>query len=301
MRSFIKLITALLLSVLLVHGAVAQTGQLQAGQIWGNPAATQKPPTGTTVGAILDQQLSCTARGDIIFRGVALWTCLAPGTSGLPLVSQGAGADLHYAQLGNSALTNTGTTVNGQLCTLGSTCTATAVASSIVTGTTTITGGTTTRVLFNNAGVLGEYAAGQLPATATNDNASAGNIGEYIESVILSASPVSATSNTPSNVTSISLTAGDWDVTGAVLQLPAASTSFTANISSISTTSASLDVTYLVASRFAAFVPVNPLGGHSLTRRISVAGTTTVYLVQQATFTVSTTGGYGYIFARRRR
>lgn len=57
----------------------------------------------------------------------------------------------------NAALANPATTVNGQTCTLGSTCTITAAASGIVVGTTAVTGGTTTRILFNNAGTLGEY------------------------------------------------------------------------------------------------------------------------------------------------
>jgi hypothetical protein len=57
----------------------------------------------------------------------------------------------------NADLANPATTVNGQTCTLGSTCTITAAASGVIVGTTTVTGGTTTRILFNNAGVLGEY------------------------------------------------------------------------------------------------------------------------------------------------
>lgn len=56
----------------------------------------------------------------------------------------------------NADLVNSATTVNGQTCTLGSTCTITAAA--ITVGTTIIGSGTTTRVLFDNAGVLGEYS-----------------------------------------------------------------------------------------------------------------------------------------------
>jgi len=132
--------------------------QLQAGGVWGNPASTQKPPTGTTIGALIDQEYACTAQGSIINRGASLWTCLAPGTSGLPLVSQGAGASLHYAALANAALVNSSTTVNGQSCALGGTCTVTAAATGVTIGTTTITGGATSKVEFNNGGVFGEYA-----------------------------------------------------------------------------------------------------------------------------------------------
>lgn len=57
----------------------------------------------------------------------------------------------------NADLANASTTVNGTVCTLGSTCTIVASAGSITVGTTTVSGGTTTRILFNNAGTLGEY------------------------------------------------------------------------------------------------------------------------------------------------
>lgn len=50
------------------------------------------------------------------------------------------------------------TTVNGQVCALSGSCTITAAATSIAIGSTTVTSGTTTRVLFDNAGVLGEYS-----------------------------------------------------------------------------------------------------------------------------------------------
>lgn len=55
----------------------------------------------------------------------------------------------------NGDLVNASTTVNGQTCTLGSTCSITTT--SIVVGTTSITSGTSTRILYDNAGVLGEY------------------------------------------------------------------------------------------------------------------------------------------------
>lgn len=58
----------------------------------------------------------------------------------------------------NADLVNPSTTVNGQTCTLGASCTVTAAATSVTIGTTAISGGTTTRVLYDNAGVIGEYS-----------------------------------------------------------------------------------------------------------------------------------------------
>lgn len=62
--------------------------------------------------------------------------------------------------LPNASLANPATTVNGQTCTLGSTCTITAAATSIAVGTTTISSGTSHGILTNNAGLLGNTAAG---------------------------------------------------------------------------------------------------------------------------------------------
>jgi hypothetical protein len=57
----------------------------------------------------------------------------------------------------NSALANSSTTVNGATCTLGSSCTVTASAS-LTVGTTTVTSGTSGYILYDNAGVLGNFA-----------------------------------------------------------------------------------------------------------------------------------------------
>lgn len=51
--------------------------------------------------------------------------------------------------------------------------------------------------------------AGQLLGTSTNDDASAGNVGEYISHN----NNVNVASSTVTTISSIALTAGDWDVT----------------------------------------------------------------------------------------
>ena len=110
--------------------------------------------------------------------------------------------------------------------------------------------------------------------------------------------------NVAANITSISLGAGDWDVTSTVIFLLGASTSITALIGNISTTSATLsaDVKPFFIYRCAAFVPGNTtMGGPTGSVRLSLSGTTTVYLVAVAAFTVSTASAYGTISARRVR
>ncbi len=140
------------------------------------------------------------------------------------------------------------------------------------------------------------------PGTATNDNAPAGDVGEYIMSA--TGSSISLSTGTTANVTSISLTSGDWDVTGAVDYTFGATTSVTDLIGGVSTTSATLGAqdTFtnhpLAASvPTAAFDAAYPLP----VVRISLASTTTVYLVAQGTFTISTLKAYGTIRARRMR
>src|SRR4029077_4886616 len=79
----------------------------------------------------------------------------------------------------------------------------------------TITGATRQVLAVNPAGTALAFAqpqGDQLLGTATNDNATAGNVGEYIESVIPAGAAIAITSATNTNLTSISLTAGDWDV-----------------------------------------------------------------------------------------
>ena len=147
-------------------------------------------------------------------------------------------------------------------------------------------------------------SVGQLPGTATNDDAADGKIGEYVSSVVASGSAVSLTTTVAANVTSISLTAGDWDVTGVIDFAFAASTSYTNVAGSISETSATMgaqdsgfdfECPATVPTATSAQAWVVPAV------RMSLSATTTVYLVAQATFTVSTLKAYGTIRARRMR
>ena len=134
-------------------------------------------------------------------------------------------------------------------------------------------------------------------------NAAAGQIGEYVESVVLQGSPISLTTATNANITSISLTAGDWDVSGAVAFATSGTTSVTVLIGAFNTTSVTLPAS---PERFsystAANVPGSSTSVYAVpTRRFSLAATTTVYLIAQGSFTASTLTAYGRISARRIR
>lgn len=141
-----------------------------------------------------------------------------------------------------------------------------------------------------------------INGTGTNDSAAAGKVGEFISSTVASGSAVSLTTGTPANVTSISLTAGDWDVRGVVYYKQGAATTVTytyASISSVSATVAGLD---------GSTVGTVGAGGNAVdwavsvpSFRVSVSATTTIYLVAQSGFAVSTSAAYGAIAARRVR
>jgi hypothetical protein len=168
--------------------------------------------------------------------------------------------------------------------------------------------GTTRQVLsINTAGTAAAFAqpqGDQLLGTTTNDNATAGNVGEFISSVVNSGSALTFTSNTAANITSISLTAGDWDVWGSIcLNVAATTNMFNAQVS-VSTTSATMNLT--PGQCFLMFWVPGVLGTSTPMYstppvRVSLSGTTTVFAVGQIGFTTSTCTVFGGIFARRVR
>jgi hypothetical protein len=160
--------------------------------------------------------------------------------------------------------------------------------------------------LGDTDGKMTRTAGISLSGTNTNDSAAAGYVGEYTESSIAIGSAVSLTSGAASNVTSISLTAGDWDVSADVTYSPAATTNFTLAWHSISNTSATQDSTTGAAYNIYRFPAGNvPVAGFNTAGvgpvRKLLASTTTIYLVAQATFTVDTLAAFGILRARRVR
>lgn len=150
----------------------------------------------------------------------------------------------------------------------------------------------------------GTSVKGQFLGTTTNDNAVAGRVGEYIEATVASASAIILTTGAALNMTSISLTAGDWDVTGAIYFNLGGATSITRLIASLSTTTNTLNLApgYFADWEQAAAVP----GGNQISKsvssqRFSLASTTTIYLVGFAVFTAGPATEWGKLSARRVR
>jgi hypothetical protein len=147
--------------------------------------------------------------------------------------------------------------------------------------TSTITPSTT-------AGIVG---------TTLGDNAQAGSIGEDISGTF---SSVSITTATNTNLTSITLSAGDWDVTGScVISNTGANMSYISF--GLSTTSGGPVPGGDSAVLQTGTSTVEYFGGAVPPQRFNVTSSTTVYLVGYAIFGSGTTSAIGNIFARRRR
>lgn len=152
------------------------------------------------------------------------------------------------------------------------------------------------------AGTPGTWARVGPRGTATNDSAVARCVGEIISASAAVDSVGSWTTNTPKNVTSISLTAGDWDVYGQIAW--AGTTVGTYLIASISPTSGTL-----AGDEATQGYTAEPFLSQANSRfvemvgpyRATLAGTTTIYLVGQQGFTVGTPAVGGAIRARRMR
>ncbi|CAG4900916.1 hypothetical protein [Paraburkholderia saeva] len=199
----------------------------------------------------------------------------AGSTSGQAIVSTGASSAPAWGGIAVSSLTGLGTGVGTAL---GAT----------VTGSGGIVLGTAPTITTPN-----------ITGVATNSNAAAGSVGEFVTAT---GTAVPLTGSVAATITSISLTAGDWDVSGNIYYTPAGTTVVSQTAGGINTTAATLPaIPFYTLSPSVNNVAGNAPSAVTPTTRISIASTTTVYLVGFAAFSVSTCTATGYIAARRRR
>jgi len=202
----------------------------------------------------------------------ALNNNLASGT-GLPLTT-GVTGTLPVANGGTGVTSSTGT------------------GSVVLSTSPTVTGLTSDQITWSDTtkGIVG---------TTTNNDASAGYVGEYQS--IYNSTGVVAVASVAGNVTSISLPAGDWDVYGQCVCTPNSGQVVTLFYSSITTVSATI---VLAAFGTASWLGNNFIGDGSSglalvpTLRLSLSGATTVYLAYYSTVGSTIQGG---IWARRAR
>lgn len=131
-------------------------------------------------------------------------------------------------------------------------------------------------------------------------DATAGNVGEYIESVVGSTSAPS--SGAYGDLTSITLTAGDWDLSAIVTgELNGAT--LTSMLAGIGTTTGNDGSGLVYGDNSGNFLPTsaNRAGVTVPPKRVRLASTTTYYLKMMAAYSAGTPKFYGRISARRMR
>jgi hypothetical protein len=233
----------------------------------------------------------------------------------------GAADTIYIVQSGNSRkatatqikdfCSNLGTAVAGIFTTItGTVITAsTSFAGTIldsVSGALTLKGDGTTAQTITGAntvfsGTITPTQTGGIVGTTTNNNAQALSIGEYIESVVAGVS--FAASGQFGDATSISLTAGDWDVSlGA--NITANGATVTATRIGISQTTGNSSVGLVAGSNSFLILPPTGAADNSITipsYRQSLSGTTTIYAKMLANYTVATPQLSARLSARRVR
>jgi hypothetical protein len=143
---------------------------------------------------------------------------------------------------------------------------------------------------------------GQIIGTVTNDAAVTGNVGEAVRSTVSSVNV--GTSNQWADMTSISLSAGDWDVTGLFNVQPNGAT-ITVCEFGISTTSGNSNSGLTFGDNYlgvpAPTTTVNNYVGTIATYRFSLSTSTTIYLKAFVTYSGATPKFFGRLSARRVR
>ena len=138
--------------------------------------------------------------------------------------------------------------------------------------------------------------AGQLPGTATNDDAAAGKLGEYLTST---GSGVAMSTGNNFNTAAVSLTAGDWDVWGYTQFGNVGATTYTMVQTGLSTTNGVFGG--IITQIWTPSVLGAPYSFPTIMGRFSLSSTTTIYVVGVANFTGGTPTSGGAIYARRVR
>ncbi|MDT0176858.1 hypothetical protein Q9R34_12515 [Enterobacter sp. BRE11] len=155
----------------------------------------------------------------------------------------------------------------------------------------------TTKKLYAGDGTTagGNQIFGSRKGVTDGSSATAGEIGEALQNTTLTTSMVSSTAV---NLSTISLTPGEWDVFGVVSIRPNSAT-LAQIIAGLSTSSAASPVfpNRTVVSSSATLVQEfnTPIV------RYNVTTSTTIYLVASAGFSSGTVTGDGYLKARRVR
>lgn len=159
--------------------------------------------------------------------------------------------------------------------------------------------------------VLLNPATSVSPRTGVIDGSDAapGKVGEYISAALPFGSAITLSNGVATNVTSISLTPGDWDVQGLIVWPTVGTLTGVSKLgtscSNISAVIGAADSTSLITAATLAYnsASADAYATASMTSRFSLTVTTTIYLVAFSYFTpgAGTLKAYGSIRARRVR
>jgi len=158
----------------------------------------------------------------------------------------------------------------------------------------------------DNSGILQIQSGGTTAVTVASTgtsivgvtngtNAATGVVGEFIDSQ----SGAVSVSTTGTAITSITLTAGDWDITGSAVYYGASGS--TGIYAAINTTSGAATTGSLGQNYNTAFVSTGSGFGQASFPRIRANITTTTTYYLNAQLITTTNNCYGYISARRMR
>jgi hypothetical protein len=158
--------------------------------------------------------------------------------------------------------------------------------------------------------IIRATGAVNIYGTSTNDNAAAGYVGEVISSVRLSAAAIALTTGVVTNITSIVLTPGDWDVHGEVAITVGTGGATAMRFGTSPTSAAFATDSTIAAAKYN--VNMNPAlvaaAGSNYTAGLGTARASvptgspvTYYLLADCDFPSGTLLAFGNIWARRAR
>lgn len=218
------------------------------------------------------------------------------GSMGQALVSNGSGTLPSWQNVSGSGTINSGT-INDLAYYAGTGTTISALATANNGLLVTSAGGVPSISSTTPVGIT--LPQPLIQGVTDASNASSGILGEVISSQVLFASSISLTTAVAANVTSISLSAGDWDVWGNVSVNPTGN--FIGIASWISATSATEPDLSLISQNSLSSGALAFIGIPTPYIRINVSTTTTVYLSCRGNFNSGSLVACGNIIARRAR
>jgi len=238
------------------------------------------------------------------------------GTGGRVLIDQGGSADPAFTAIGGDATLSSGGTL-----TIGSNAVTNAkqaqAAANTLSGNATGSTANKTDVSVPNCTAAAlqwtsgsgfscptNFASSVIAGTTTNDSAAAGYIGEILASDVATGSAVTMSSGSPGTLTSLSVTAGDWECFGTIITKPGGSTT-TQSLQGWVSSSTSLPANLEAGNAWASVNPGSAAGTTNVVKigptRVSLASTTTIYLQAQVSFSVSALAVYGIELCLRLR